>query len=206
VEHRAAPARDAVVGFVQGNGYVSMEAEHHTRAVAANGVRWQRIPDLGRTLSGVTILPTTAPAQTPGGSAPRLEYRVVLFDSGTVSVRAYVSPTHNVTGGQGLRYAVSFDDEAPQIVNIHADGSSNGKTDGNRAWEQSVADNIKVLVSQHALAKPGAHVLKFWAVDPGVVLQKLVISAADLPETYLGPPESFNPAIARPTQVGAATP
>ena len=47
-------------------------------------------------------------------------------------------------------------------------------------------------VSQHTLARPGAHVLKFWAVDPGVVLQKLVISAGDLPQTYLGPPESFN--------------
>jgi hypothetical protein len=34
-------------------------------------------------------------------------------------------------------------------------------------------------------------VVKFWMVDPGVVLQKLVIEARDIGATYLGPPESF---------------
>jgi len=42
------------------------------------------------------------------------------------------------------------------------------------------------------LTKPGAHVLKFWAVDPGVVLQKIVIEARDIAPSYLGPPESFH--------------
>jgi hypothetical protein len=34
-------------------------------------------------------------------------------------------------------------------------------------------------------------VLKLWAVDPGLVLQKIVIEARDLAPSYLGPPESF---------------
>jgi hypothetical protein len=196
VANPAAPRTADVVGFVESplpsGGYVSMEAEHYARAVGAGPVRWQRIPDLGRTLSGMTVMPVTAPAQTPGGASPRLEYRAFLFDTGTVSVHAYLSPTLDFTGTTGLRYAVSLDDEPPQVVNIHADGSSSAKTDGNRAWEQSVANEIKVLVTKHHVAGPGAHVLKFWMVDPGVVLQKLVIAAGELPESYLGPPESFH--------------
>jgi hypothetical protein len=114
-----------------------------------------------------------------------------LFDSGEVRVMAYLSPTLDFTGGQGLRYAVSFDDEPPQIVNMHADSSSNGTTDSNRAWEQSVAANVKVTTSRHVLARPGEHVLKVWMVDPGVVLQKLVVDLGGVKPSYLGPPESY---------------
>ena len=59
-----------------------------------------------------------AKRQSPGTNAPHLEYQLFTFDSGAVSVRAYLSPTLNFSGSpQGLRYAVSFDDETPQIVN-----------------------------------------------------------------------------------------
>ena len=177
--------REAVQGFVGSNGFVSMEAEHYSRAVAAAPIRWTRIPDLGRTLSGVTAEPVTMASQTPGGAGARLEYRMWLLDSGAVTVRAYISPTLNFSGAaHGLRYAISIDDEAPQLVNISADSSL-------RAWEQSVSDNVIIGSTRHQLAKPGEHMLKFWLVDPGVVLQKIVVDAGGLKPSYLGPPESW---------------
>jgi hypothetical protein len=133
----------------------------------------------------MTMLPTTAPSQTAGGNGPRLEYRAFLFDTGTVTVKAYVSPTLNFSGSKtGVRYAVSVDDEAPQLVDITADSSSAG-------WEKSVADNIRILSTRHRVNRPGDHVLKFWFVDPGVVLQKLVIDFGGERPSYLGPPESY---------------
>jgi hypothetical protein len=188
VRHAPLPA-GALAAFHEGNGYVSMEAEHYTRVVNASDAMWQRIPGLGRTLSGMTPFPVTAASRTPGGDAPRLEYRLHLVSSGDVTVRAYLSPTLDFNGGEGMRYAVSFDDEPPQIVNIHADGSSSGRTDANRAWEQSVADNIKITTSRHTIRGPGVHVLKIWMVDPGVVLQKVVVDLGGLRPSYLGPPE-----------------
>ncbi|MEO7458281.1 MAG: glycosyl hydrolase 115 family protein [Gemmatimonadaceae bacterium] len=185
VRNPASPRRDDVAGFVESNGYVSMEAEHFTRSVALAPARWQRIPDLGRTASAMTLMPVTSPAQAPGGASPRLEYKLFVFDSGAVSVKTYLSPMLNFSGSAtGMRYAVSIDDEAPQVVNAAADTSG-------AAWNTMVADNIVVMTTKHVLATPGAHTLKFWAVDPGIVVQKFVMDLGGLKPSYLGPPESF---------------
>lgn len=185
VENRVDAARQITRGFVEGNGYVSIEAEHYSNEVNAPPVSWLRIPDFGKTLSGMTTIPVDAASQTPRANSPRLEYQVTLFDTGSVTVRAYVAPSLNFTASPtGPRYAISLDDETPQIVNVLADSS-------NRAWDRAVADNIRILATQHHVARPGSHLLKFWRVDPGVVLEKLVIDAGGVKPSYLGPPESY---------------
>jgi len=188
VEKRSPAELTGIRGFMESGGVVAMEAEHFERAVDAGALGWRRIPELGRTLSGMTPMPATAPSQSPG-AGPRLEYRIHLSHAGEVAVHAYVSPSLDFRGGEGLRYAVSLDDEPPRVVNIHADGSTRAG-DSNRAWERSVADNVKILVTRHRIASPGPHVLKVWMIDPGVVLQRLVVDAGGLQPSYLGPPES----------------
>ena len=49
---------------------------------------------------------------------------------------------------------------------------------------------LRIAVSQHRIARPGAHTLKFWLVDPTIVLQKIVVDAGGVKPSYLGPPES----------------
>jgi len=177
--------RQSGKGFVETNGYVSMEAEHYSRAVAPQGMRWQKIPDFGRTLSGMTPFPVTAQSQNlSAASGTRLEYQMYLFHDGPVSVDAYLAPTLEFLLGDGFRYGVSFDDEQPQVINAHA---GYGQAD----WERSVKDSIRVLTSKHALSAPGYHVLKFWMIDPGLVLEKLVVNTGGVRPSYLGPPESY---------------
>lgn len=185
VHHPASPAPEQVKGFVESSGYVSIEAEHFSNTVETKDVSWEIIPNLGRTLSGVTTFPVTAPSQTPGGNSPRLEYPINLFAPAEVTVQVHLSPTLNFHNTQGLRYAVSFDDQPPQIINIHT-------TKTEREWEKNVANNINLTISKHQLSAPGQHVLKFWMVDSGVVLQKIVVDAGGLKPSYLGPPESFH--------------
>jgi hypothetical protein len=176
------PAGNASLkGFIETQGVVAMEAEHYARAVPAEGREWLRIPDHGRTLSGMTALPVDAP--TDEQPRMRLEYEMNLFSAGKVEVQATLAPTQKFKPGEGLRYAISFDDEAPQMINIHADNSE-------KAWERSVSDGATVLTSKHNIAAAGKHTLKFWVVDAGLVLQKLVVNTGGQRNSYLGPPES----------------
>jgi hypothetical protein len=190
IKNPAISEQDHVRGFVESNGYVSIEAEHYTKAIGSESIKWLHIPNLGRTLSGITPEPVTAKSRTPGGDSPRLEYRLHLFSSGKVNVKVYLSPTQNFHNTQGLRCAVSFDDQTPQIVNIHEkDTIPDWKYPP--AWEKAVGENIKVMTSEHVIEEPGGHVLKFWMVDPGIVLQKIIIDNGGVKPSYLGPPESF---------------
>jgi len=183
---------------VNNSPYVSLDAEHYTQAVNAGPITWQRLPDLGRTAGAVTTFPATAaPTTAPGGASPHLEYRISLPQAGPVTVQAYLAPTLDFTNTTGLRYAVSLDDEAPQLVNLH---TGLNPDNGNRPWERAVAESIILKTSQHNVAAAGPHVLKFWRVDPGVVLEKLVVSQGQLPPSYLGPLEN---AGAKPSQLGS---
>ena len=170
-------------GFVESDGVVSIEAEHFSRNIPANNTKWEVIPDLGRTLSGMKIFPVTAKPQVPGKGSPCLEYDFYLFHSGKVDLNLYLSPTLNYFNDGGTELAVSFDDEAPVFLNINKDNQL-------KTWENWVSNNINRIVSTHQIDKPGKHTLKIWMVDPGVVLQKIVVQTRDKKATYLGEPES----------------
>ncbi len=177
------PPKNGVKGFVESNGYISMEAENYSREITDKKISWETIPNLGRTSSGVTPMPVFTAPQTISEKSPRLEYDVHLFTKGKIKVHAYFSPTINFKIGNGLKYGISIDDETPQIINIHQDSSDEN-------WNLSVANNIKILTSVHEIKESGNHTLKFFMIDSGLVLQKIVIETGDLKETYLGAPQS----------------
>lgn len=173
-------------GFIESNGYISMEAKDYTRALAAQPYKWVTIPNLGRTSSGVNLLPSYIGPLEISETSPKIEFDTYFFEQGNIKVHAYFSPTINYTVRDGLKYGISLDDETPQIINVHKDSSDSN-------WNMSVANNIKILTSNHAIEKPGKHTLKFYGLDSGLVLQKIVIETekGELKPTYLGPPESF---------------
>jgi len=180
---------DSLEGFVESNGFVSIEAEHFTRNIPSAQARWETIEGYGRTLSAMTVVPVTAPSVSPPDASPRLEYKIHIFNAGKVSVLSYVAPTLNFNPDRGLRYAVSFDDEDPQIIDIVPKGYD--AQNGNREWEDSVRNSIRIIRSEHELSKSGYHTLKIWMVDPAVVLEKIVVDLGGMAPSYLGPPESF---------------
>ena len=177
-------------GFIESDGYVSMEAAHFTKNVPTKNTCWAEIPDLGRTGSAMSIFPVTAASVTPPKNSPRLEYKMFLTNAGDVHVEIILSPTLNFIAGRRLRFAISFDDEPPKIVTAVPANYSAG--DGNTDWEKTVKDSARKITTDFDLKNPGEHTLKIWMVDPGIVLQKIIVNCGGEKPSYLGPPESLH--------------
>ncbi len=191
VNNPSEPGPDEVDGFVESNGYVSMEAGHFTKNTdGEKESRWERIDDYGHTLSGMRAFSNAYDSFVPGITAACLEYRMYLFTSGKLEVNPVFAPSLNFMPGRAVRYAISMDDEKPQIITL-IPGDYDAKN-GNTDWEQIVSDNFRKGSSHHSIDNPGYHTLKIWMVDPGVVLQKIVVDTGGVKPSYLGPPESFH--------------
>ncbi|MBL3658942.1 glycosyl hydrolase 115 family protein [Fulvivirga sediminis] len=177
------PHEKELEGFIEENGTISIEADSYSKAINTEGITWTTIPNLGRTSSSVSAMPVTKAITSPGGDSPHLEYDIHLFEKGEIKLTAYFSPTlafHN----HGRKYAISIDDQQPKIINMHE--NENGYT-----WSQAVSNNVRKIETSLQIGEKGKHTIKFWLVDPGVVLQKIVVNTSkDSKENYLGPSET----------------
>ena len=177
--------REIPHGFVEADGYVSIEAEHFSKNLAAGGARWEKIPGYGRTLSAMSVFPVDSASKEPGAGSPSLVYDMYLFHAGDAEVNAILAPSQNFVPGRGLRFAMAFDDQPPRLIDTLEHNT-------NRDWEETVKDSVRYVKAGFPIARPGYHTLKIWMVDPGIVLEKLVIDLGGLKPSYLGPPESAN--------------
>lgn len=171
--------------MIEYGGVISMEADHFSAQAGTNSIKWQVIPGIGKTGNGITPIPVTVSPQVPGSMSPHLEYSIYNYSEEPVRVQFYFSPTLNFLNKPGgMQFAVSIDNEKPLIVPVN-NADVNSKT-----WEKWVARNINIAEINHAPLKPGKHTLKFWMVDPGLVLQKIVLQFNNDSQPFLGPMET----------------
>jgi hypothetical protein len=180
--------------FVESNHYVSIEAENFTKKFDGENIKWIHIPNLGKTSSSITTAPVTVVNETVKGNGPHLEYKIYLFTQGKIKIKTFLSPLLNFGYSDGLRFGISIDDNDVQIININ----QNDKVPDWKYpfyWNQMVSDNIRIISTPSEIKSPGFHTLKFWNIDPGIILQKIVVETGEVKPSYLGPPQSYNGAL-----------
>ncbi|MCD6332932.1 MAG: glycosyl hydrolase 115 family protein [Bacteroidales bacterium] len=167
-------------GFVEKQGYVSIEAEHYSRKTSHNG-GWEILEGLGRSGNSVTVLPPTLKAiddpETIKSQSPSIEYDLYLFSTGTMHLQLNCAPGFPINKEYGQRIAIALDDDQPRII-AYKRGNKN------------VMDNLMTLHANLICRQRGEHVLKIWMVDPGIVIDKILLDTGGLKKSYLGPPES----------------
>ncbi len=163
--------------------FIAIEAERFTSRANRPGVAWEVVPGLGRTGDSVTLFPTTAPSMDVDrlkGEAPRLDYALTIPTAGEFSVTVNLVPTHPITG-PSLRFAIALDDAAPHVVALDVN-------DGGPDWAQGVLNATRAATTTITVPTPGSHTLRIFGVDPGVVLDRIVIGPVGrTPPGYLGP-------------------
>lgn len=169
--------------FMESNGFVSIEAEHYSKANNNDKVSWLVIPGLGKTISGVTTTPVAIAPQEDSATGVSLEYDVYLQSAGEATLKLLLSPTLNYNANKGLRYAVSIDGGAEQIVNFNEKFTEQDRD----VW---VANSIIGSVTKHNFTRAGLHTIKYRVIDAGIVLQKILLDMGGLKPGYLGAPES----------------
>ncbi len=180
-----AALRRSAKGYLEADGYVSIEAPNYHRNVARQGYAWEKIPNHGRTLASMAPFPADDHSFEDPTEAPYLEYDITFFSTGTFELQALLAPSWPFFPHRGIRYAVAIGDETPQIIDFTAEFDNE-----DHVWAQRVSDGVAISRSHHEVREPGPTTLRIYMVDPAATLQKLIINTGNLRPSYLGPPQS----------------
>jgi hypothetical protein len=182
IEISLMPIPNEARGFIENADVVTIDAEHTSRSEAANGVRWQTLPGFGLTLSGIEAFPVTAPNTPPDEPQACVNYDFTILTAGSRTLQAILAPTLPFMPNQGLRYSVQLDEQPVQTIDAWARNTGG-------EWARAVSDGVHRVSSPLGALSTGPHTLRFCRVDPGVVLERVLVFKSQPPE-YLGPLES----------------
>ena len=155
--------------YEENNGVVVMEAERFARSVQKPGTQWTVIPDMGRTLSGLSLMPYT---ESVSGASLIYQMRLKSDLSG-VCVRLILDSTLPFIKG-GHSYAIRLDDGVEQIVNYNSD-----LTWANCYSKMYPAGAVRIIESKvtfpDVTLKAGVHILTIRPLSPAIVLHKIIV-------------------------------
>ncbi len=167
-------------------GVVAIEAEHFNACQGNRCASWTVIPYMGRTLSGVALMPYTVP--TDGAS---LTYAVdVTTPVDSVTVHVVTKSTLAFSNKAGHRYAVSIDGSPEQVVNFNHDLDERPENIYTVFYPTVARRVVEKSVTFPGLT-PGRHIVTLRPLDPGIVFEKVVLDLGGFnPRSFLFMEES----------------
>ena len=171
--------------FSSQDGYISMEAEHTYSREDAQNATWTVIPYMGRTLSGISLMPYTVPTDQA-----KLTYQFKADGVKTVKVHVVTKSTLDFLDKGGLVYDVAID--GGQSVAVNFNKNLNEKPENiYSVYYPTVAKRVVEMVVELPLdAGEKVHTLTIHPQDPGIVFEKVVIDLGGYHPQYLFGKES----------------
>ena len=181
--------------FSPRDGYISIEAEHTWNRQDASQAQWTVIPYMGRTLSGIALMPYTV-----GTDNASLTYRFSLTQDTSltshhspltsIKVRVITKSTLDFLDKGGLVYDVAIDGGQPVSVNFNANLNEKPENIYSIYYPTVASRVVEKEVELPLSASQDIHTLTLHPQDPGIVFEKIVIDLGGYQPQFLFGEES----------------
>ncbi len=170
--------------FEAKDGYISIEAEHTYSRTDAQNAKWTVIPYMGRTLSGIALMPYTA-----GTDNAQLEYRW-KGKAEKVKVHVVTKSTLDFLDKGGLIYDVAIDGGQPVSINFNSNLNEKPENIYSVYYPTVARRVVEMEVELPVDGSKDTHTLTLHPQDPGIVFEKIVIDLGGYERQYLFGKES----------------
>ena len=165
------------------DGVVVIEAEHFREAEDCDGASWTVVPDMGRTLSGVALMPYTV---EPRDAALIYEFEMPQQETpDSVTVHVVVKSTLDFTNRGGHCYDVVLDGGRPATVNFNALLNERPENIYTVFYPTVASRVVKSHLRLPVDALAGRHRLRLVPRAPGIVFEKIIVDAGGYKDTHL---------------------
>ena len=203
VKHLAANDGNGGFIFTAKDGYVAMEAEHFYKKQDAAAAKWTVLTFVGRTLSGMTLMPYDTPIDgaslTYAFKCPLQMRDQVISPAGinevvplpTVAIHVIVKSTLDYLNVGGLCYEVVLDDREPITVNFN-DNLNEKPENIYSIYYPTVARRVveKVVELPLGAVDDEPHMLTLRPLHPAIVFEKVVVDLGGYKPSFLFGEES----------------
>ena len=160
---------------------LAIEAEHYYEASATGKTQWTVIPFMGRTRSGVALMPYTEPV-----SGSSLSYRWEGPQMQQATVHIVTKSTLDFLNQGGLRFRVSIDGGEAQTVNFNERLNEKPENIYSIYYPTVARRIVESVVNLPVDGSQSTHTLTIEPLDPAIVFEKILIDAdGKAPTTFL---------------------
>ena len=163
--------------FVETNGYLSVFAEDlPVSNSAAAGLQWKKVAGPSHTGGALEAIPIAADSgKIENRSAASISFR--NFSKGKATIHIIGIPVHPVNDQHSVRIAVQLDNEKIMTGDLVTHGRS-------EQWKRNVLSNTARIKLPVTIDEAGWHTLKIYPVDPGVIIDQVLIDFGGLRQGY----------------------
>lgn len=165
--------------YIDNNGVISINPTEFHRKTENGGIKFQVIDGLGYSHSSLQL----GNAKFDSGEGSFTEYDFYISNAGEATIYTYMLPLIAKDKSHSTQYGV-------QVDNMEIIANGNDVKEYSEEWASNVIRNSTINKMKVIIDKPGKHTLKIYCIDPGMIVQKIMIDFGGLKASYLGPESS----------------